>query len=184
MSNVRLGMLLFLFSEAVFFVFLLVGYINFHEGPGREVMAHGLDVAKTAVFTGFLVLSSLTIWLADRALAKNKFRPFVAWLVVTILFGATFLYGQLSEYARLFQQDITVSRDPLATGFFTVTGFHGLHVAAGLLLLVFLLVWSLIQNKRGRALPASASEGISLYWHFVDIVWIAVFAIVYIWGTR
>jgi heme/copper-type cytochrome/quinol oxidase subunit 3 len=177
-------MLLFLFSEAIFFIFLLVAYINFHSGPGQGVMTHALNVQKTAVFTVILMASSFTLWRAHHHGLKQRFGQFHFWLSLTILLGLAFLYGQLSEYFKLFHQEITVSKDPLATAFFTVTGFHGLHVCIGVILLVMLLAWSLVENRKNKTIPRGSLEAISLYWHFVDLVWIGVFGIVYWWGTR
>jgi heme/copper-type cytochrome/quinol oxidase subunit 3 len=183
-STVRLGTLLFLFSEAIFFAFLLVAYINFHLGPAKGSMTHDLDVMKSGVNTLILICSSFTAWRAHSAALKAQTRRFQTWLVFTILLGSVFILGQTSEYLHLFEKEVTISRDPLSTSFFTVTGFHGLHVCAGVLLYVFLLGWSELQNRNKRQVPAGSVEAISLYWHFVDIVWIAVFSIVYLWGTR
>lgn len=184
MSTAKLGMLLFLFSESIFFVFLLVAYINFHLGPAHGSMTHDLDVMKTGVNTLVLMCSSISAWQAHSAALQGKIRRFRFWLLVTIALGSVFVWGQASEYLRLFQKEITISRDPLSTSFFTVTGFHGLHVCAGILLFVMLLLWSIARQRENQAVPTGSVEAISLYWHFVDIVWIAVFAIVYIWGTR
>ena len=119
-----------------------------------------------------------------RPFFKERFADFKSWLVVTILLGSIFIWGQASEYLRLFEKEITISRDPLSTSFFTVTGFHGLHVCAGILFFMLLLGWSWVPRNSGRVVPAGSVVAISLYWHFVDVVWIAVFAIVYLWGTR
>jgi heme/copper-type cytochrome/quinol oxidase subunit 3 len=184
MSDVHVGTYLFLFSESIFFVFLLVAYINFHLGPAHGSMAHDLDVLKTATYTAFLLLSSGTAWRAHSAFLRGRTERFQAWLIATIILGLIFIYGQASEYLRLFEKEITISRDPLSTSFFTVTGFHGLHVCAGVLLFIMLLSWSMMQKRSSRAVPTGSVVAISLYWHFVDIVWIAVFAIVYLWGTK
>jgi heme/copper-type cytochrome/quinol oxidase subunit 3 len=184
MSTVRLGTLLFLFSESIFFAFLLVAYISFHLGPAHGSMTHDLDVVRTGINTVILISSSFTAWRAHSAALKGQIRRFQSWLILTILLGSTFIFGQASEYLHLFEKEITISRDPLSTSFFTVTGFHGLHVCAGVLLYVLLLGWSEVQNRLNRQVPTGSVESISLYWHFVDIVWIAVFFIVYIWGTR
>ena len=188
MSNVQIGMLLFLFSESIFFIFLLVAYVNFHSDVGhlgmKIPMTHDLDVKKTAVYTLILVASSLTAWRAHRHAENQRFHRFHIWLGATILLGSAFLWGQADEYFRLFRKEITISRDPLSTGFFTVTGFHGLHVCVGVLLLTLVLLGSMVQSHRNRSLPQSSVEAISLYWHFVDVVWIGVFFVVYIWGSR
>ena len=91
MSNAQLGMLFFLFSEAVFFIFLLIAYINFHLGPAKESLTHALDVQKTAIFTAILILSSLTAWRAHRNAIGRKFLRFHIWLAITIGLGSVFL---------------------------------------------------------------------------------------------
>jgi heme/copper-type cytochrome/quinol oxidase subunit 3 len=96
-----------------------------------------------------------------------------AWLLATIVLGSVFLFGQWSEYLRLFRQSITISQDLFGTTFFTLTGFHGLHVLAGILLLGVLIAF--------REHPI-ALETVSLYWYFVDAVWIAIFSVVYLWS--
>ena len=184
MSSTKLGMLLFLFSESIFFIFLLIAYINFHRGPAHGSMTHDLDVMKTGTYTLVLIASSFTAWRAHAAALQGNFSRFYAWLLFTIALGSAFIWNQSSEYLRLFEKEITISRDPLSTSFFTVTGFHGLHVCAGILLFVMLLVWSLIQQRSNRRVPTGSVEAISLYWHFVDLVWIGVFGIVYVWGTK
>src|SRR5271154_3192504 len=98
MSNVRLVMILFLASEAIFFTFLLVAYINFHLGPAQGSMAHDLDVMKTGVNTLILVASSFTAWRAHSAFLKAQFRRFQSWLLATIILGLAFVYGQATEY--------------------------------------------------------------------------------------
>jgi heme/copper-type cytochrome/quinol oxidase subunit 3 len=186
-TAVRLGMFLFLGSESIFFVFLLVAYINFHLGPAHGDMSRDLDVVRTGTYTVFLLFSSFSAWRAQVAAVNWQIRRFQSWLVVTIILGSIFIWGQGTEYLQLFEKEITISRDPLSTSFFTVTGFHGLHVCAGIALLVLLLVWSEAQHRSNgakRRLPEGSIEAISMYWHFVDLVWIAVFGIVYFWGTR
>ena len=184
MSRTRLSMLLFLASESVFFIFLLVAFVTFRIGPGHGDMTDDLNLFRTSIFTACLVASSFTAWRAELHSKQKNGKRFHYWLTATLLLGAVFLYGQLSEYFELFKKEITVSHDPLSTAFFTVTGFHGLHVCVGILLLAMLLVWSFWQRKSGRTVPHSAVESISLYWHFVDIVWVAVFSVIYIFGTR
>jgi heme/copper-type cytochrome/quinol oxidase subunit 3 len=184
MSKAKLGMLLFLFSETIFFVFLLVAYINFHVDQPHALIISDLDAKKTGVYTTILILSSASAFLAHKSAIAQNIVKFQMWLVATIALGSIFIFGQSREYFRLFNKEITVSRDALSTSFFTVTGFHGLHVCAGILLLVLLLFWSVYQNKSGKKVPFGSVEAISLYWHFVDIVWIAVFSVVYLWGAR
>lgn len=180
-DRIRLGMLLFIASEAVFFVLLIIAFAVYHReaGNGAEA-ARRLDVARTAAFTAALVSSSVTVWLAGRALRRNRRRAGLAWIAVTVLLGATFLAGQAREYAGLIREDVTISRDLFGTTFFTLTGFHGLHVLLGLLLLGTLVVMGLVWKRDEPR--ESAIESVSLYWHFVDVVWLVIFPVVYLWG--
>jgi heme/copper-type cytochrome/quinol oxidase subunit 3 len=101
------------------------------------------------------------------------------WMLVTIGLGATFIFGQGHEYVGLIQENLTISRDMFGTTFFTLTGFHGLHVIVGLILLTVAL-WIMIRGKEHEITDAGLMC-VSLYWHFVDLVWVAVFSVVYLW---
>jgi cytochrome c oxidase subunit 3 len=184
MSKAKLGMLLFLFSESIFFIFLLVAYINFHIDQPQALITSDLDVQKTSIYTSILIASSVTLFLAHRSAFRKKLKEFQVWLVLTIALGLVFIFGQMREYIQLFHKEITVSRDALSTSFFTITGFHGLHVCAGILLLILILFWSISQNRKGKNVPFGSIEAVSLYWHFVDIVWVGVFSVLYLWGAK
>ena len=101
-------------------------------------------------------------------------------LFATVLLGAIFLYGQGREYQRLISQNVTISRNLFGSTFFTLTGFHGLHVFMGLVAITILFGLALAGTfKKPHSV---AIEAISLYWHFVDVVWIVIFATVYLWA--
>jgi heme/copper-type cytochrome/quinol oxidase subunit 3 len=102
-----------------------------------------------------------------------------AWLIATIVLGGIFIVGQGLEYWTLFQSGVTIGLDLFATTFFTLTGFHGLHVSFGLLALLVVLGVALVSNLKHGRFPALGAVG--YYWHFVDVVWVFVFAIVYLW---
>jgi len=172
-SESRLGMLLFLLSEAVFFVMLMLSYAYFHP----QATAHSaLDITRTGFFTAALIASSFTVYMVEKNIRNNAFR---AWLLATIGLGALFLFGQSREYLGLIRQNITISRDLFGTTFFTLTGFHGLHVTVGVLLLA--MAYSLSWVRGGSAAQRRVLANVSLYWHFVDFVWIAIFTEVYVW---
>jgi heme/copper-type cytochrome/quinol oxidase subunit 3 len=177
----RLGMLLFIASEGVFFLLLIIAFVIYHEdaGNGPEAAAN-LDLVPTAIFTAMLMASSVTVWLAGRCRKRDRHRSCLGWIAATFTLGAVFLVGQGREYARLIHENVTISRDLFGTTFFTVTGFHGLHVFIGLVLLLVLLVSGLAW--RGREPRTAMVETVSLYWHFVDAVWMVVFPVVYLWG--
>lgn len=179
-SRTRLGMLLFVASEGVFFLLLILAYVMYHREQGNGPTAAGsLDVLRTGVFSVFLLASSATMALAGRQ-ARNESRTgFLGALAVTALLGSVFLAGQGWEYAQLLHEGVTISRDLFGTTFFTLTGFHGLHVLLGLLLMGSLL----ISARPGTGLPRSgALEAVSIYWHFVDAVWVVIFGVVYLWA--
>ena len=136
MSKIKAGMLLFVASESIFFLLLIIAYVVYHTttASGADA-ARFLDIGKTAVFTAALYSSSFTIWRAGINFTKGKRRAAFSWLLATIALGGFFLAGQGSEYFDLIRQNVTVSRDLFGTTFFTLTGFHGLHVFIGLIIL-------------------------------------------------
>ena len=183
MDKNRLAMLLFVASEAVFFILLIVAYVVYHTtSPSGADPARYLDIPKTAVFTACLIASSLTMWRAGIDLRTGRRRRAFAWLSATMALGAVFLAGQGGEYFSLFKQNMTISRDLFGTTFFTLTGFHGLHVLIGLIMLGTLLGLELQRGVAAR--PSKAVEGVSIYWHFVDAVWMIIFPVVYLWVLR
>jgi heme/copper-type cytochrome/quinol oxidase subunit 3 len=177
----RLGMLLFIASEAVFFLLLIIAFVVYHQEAGNSAeLAARLDVPRTTVFTLLLMLSSSTVWLAVRSRRRRRTASSFVWISATIALGVSFLVGQGREYARLVREDVTISRDLFGTTFFTLTGFHGLHVLFGVILLAMLLACGLLW--RGEEPRLTIVENVSLYWHFVDAVWLSVFPVVYLWG--
>ena len=182
MNKTRLAMLLFVASEAVFFILLIVAYVIYHAtSPSGADAARYLDVPRTALFTACLIGSSFTMWLAGIHFRTGRRRSALAWLLATMALGAVFLAGQGSEYVSLIEKDVTISRDLFGTTFFTLTGFHGLHVFIGLIMLGTLFG---LELKRGGTGPSEAVEGVSIYWHFVDVVWMIIFPVVYLWTLR
>lgn len=172
---------LFIVSEATFFVYLIIAYINFHFAShnGPEA-ARTLDTLKTGLYTIALLASSATLWRADASRKHESHPGLFWWLLATLVLGAVFLFGQGREYARLMRQDVTISRDLFGSTFFTLTGFHGFHVLIGLAMIGILCLLAVF-GRRGEPQPA-AVETISLYWHFVDAVWIVIFGVIYLWA--
>jgi heme/copper-type cytochrome/quinol oxidase subunit 3 len=176
----KLGMLMFVMSEAVFFFLLLAAYAFYHrqdmQGP---TAANSLDTLKSGIFSLALFASSGTLWLAERSHRRHDRRLVAVWLFATLALGAVFLAGQGLEYWHLLENNVTISRNLFGTTFFTLTGFHGFHVLIGLLLLAILLAVSTLGRKGEPAAPAMTC--VAIYWHFVDVVWIFIFAVVYLW---
>jgi heme/copper-type cytochrome/quinol oxidase subunit 3 len=174
------GLIAFIFSEATFFGALIVAYLEYRTrspGPGP----HDLDVPRTFLFSLFLFASSGTIYFAERRLARDDQRGFLTWWSISIVFGAVFLIGQITEYARLYADGITISTNLFTSAFFTLTGFHGFHVFVGLIALVTIgLLGRAGDFRSGRR--RVAVDTVSLYWHFVDAIWVLIFSLVYLWS--
>jgi heme/copper-type cytochrome/quinol oxidase subunit 3 len=173
----KLGMGLFLLSEVFFFALLILAYI-FFNASGASEQARSLTPATAAIFTVFLLGSSGTLWLAERSMAREQPGGLRLWLLVTIVLGAIFLIGQGREYALLIGENVTISSSLFGSSFFTLTGFHGLHVFSGLVALAIVLLLALRQPAAGT--HSIALETIGWYWHFVDVVWIVIFTIIYL----
>jgi cytochrome c oxidase subunit 3 len=179
MNKNKLMMIIFVGSEAFFFLALIISYVYYSYSGGRvESRAEYLDVGRTAIFTFFLFSSSLTVELAGRQLRAGNRKTMLALLLTTIVFGLIFLVGQGTEYARLIGLDITISKNVFGSAFFTLTGFHGLHVLIGLIVLS--VFSSVVYSGKFRKVEAIGFEPVSIYWHFVDAVWVAVFSVVYL----
>jgi heme/copper-type cytochrome/quinol oxidase subunit 3 len=178
-SKSKLAVGFFLQSETMFFLLLLVAYVIYNnrsmEGPTSST---ALDVPRTGFFTVCLLASSGTIWLAERHLRRGNRRAFLTTLGITIALGVVFLCGQAIEYAGLLGDSVTMSRNLFAATFFGVTGFHGLHVFGGVVALGVL--FALARSKGFDQKRADTVSAIAMYWHFVDVVWIAVFSIIYL----
>ncbi len=182
MEKNKLAMIMFIFSEAVFFTMLILAYVYFHGQVTRGLnTAALLDPLRTGIFSLFLFSSSFTVWRAGVAHERGQHTRQSVWLFITILFGLVFLSGQAIEWTGLFGQGATISNGLFGTTFFTLTGFHGMHVLIGLIMLAVMLVLSL----RGgyKTAPSPSVDVISLYWHFVDLVWVFIFGIVYLAGA-
>lgn len=181
MANNRMMVGFFVASESIFFLMLILAYVNFHgsqvDGP---TAVNSLNPIVTGIFSLFLLASSFSIWLAGKSLKNKNHRMLKFWLFVTILLGATFIFGQGLEWAGLIEKNITISRNVFGTTFFTLTGFHGFHVCVGLIMLSILLGLALFGDFKGP--KSDAVECVSIYWHFVDGVWIVVFSVIYLWA--
>jgi cytochrome c oxidase subunit 3 len=174
----KLGIWLLLGSEAVFFSSLIVTYIVFRGQAGEPAGHELLNIPLTAVNTFVLICSSMTIVTAISAIQGGSVRAMRGWLLATAALGSLFLGGQAYEFNRLFHEGLSLSSNLFGATFFTLTGFHGAHVLAGVIWIVFVLF-----KSRGGGLTQprhDAVELVGLYWHFVDVVWILIFTIVYL----
>ena len=179
LDNRKLAVWAFLGSECLFFGALISTYLLFHTrlngGPdARQIF----NIPYTSVSSFVLLMSSLTMVLALAAIQKEDHRSFRIWTIATAFLGMTFIGGQVYEFTEFFHKGFTIKTSPFGSSFFLLTGIHGAHVTIGILMLLSL--YSL--SKMGR-LPSKDSlrvELVGLYWHFVDVVWIVIFTVVYL----
>lgn len=168
----------FLASESLFFLALILGYVYYSSvtqnwATAREV----LDARTSGIYTGLLVLSSVTLTVAVRSYEKQQRGGFLAGAIATVLLGLAFLGHQVQEYRDLYAQSVAPDASIFGSAFYTLTGFHTLHVAIGLICLMIVL--TLMAKGRVRR-PSSGAKAVEYYWHFVDVVWLVVFSVVYL----
>ena len=183
LSNEKLTMWAFLGSECLLFGALISTYLLLRnkpddiEGVGPKV-SELFDIPFTSVSSFVLLMSSLTMVLAVQAITKGDDRQTRLWLGTTSAFGAIFIAGQVYEFTVFYREGLGYTTNISASAFYTLTGFHGVHVSLGIVMLASLYILS----QRGRLTQKNAEtvEIVGLYWHFVDIVWIVIFAIVYL----
>jgi cytochrome c oxidase subunit III len=179
-SRGRVGMLSLIFAESAIFVIFVVAYVYYigksTYGPQpRQVLE--LPILNTI----FLLSSSGTIMMAERALVKRAMAAFSAWWGLTIALGAIFLLGTGQEWHKLITKDgLTISTNLFGTTFYSLVGLHASHVIVGLIMLTAVLIFALT----GALKPEHTEkvEVLALYWHFVDAVWVVVFTVVYVIG--
>lgn len=174
------GMIFFIASEALIFANLIAAYLylEIRGGPWRLPSGEHLDWVFAAINTVILLSSSIPARIAGQSIAKGNQRGLVGGLIGAIILGAIFLGGQVYEYVKLIGEGFTLQSSTFGSAFFTLTGFHGLHVTIGLLFLIICLIRSIRGDFTAK--KHFAAEAGEMYWHFVDIVWIFVFSIVYL----
>ncbi|RNL64253.1 heme-copper oxidase subunit III [Nocardioides marmoriginsengisoli] len=191
-SMVSVGTIIWLSSELMFFAALFASYFTI-RAVSPELWAETtsqLNVPFASVNTTILVLSSVTcqlgVFAAERgqvgrtgALLNMKLWGLREWFVLTYIMGAIFIGGQAFEYAELIHEGITIPASSYGTMFYLTTGFHGLHVTGGLIAFLFVLGRTLVARRFTHEQAVTAIV-VSYYWHFVDVVWIGLFATIYI----
>ncbi|HEX9077090.1 MAG TPA: heme-copper oxidase subunit III [Anaerolineae bacterium] len=178
-DNRKLGIWTFLGSEVMFFSGLIVVYLVMRGRSTVGPLPHEvLDIPLTAVNTFVLLCSSLTMVTALSAIQRGNAQRMRLWLIATAVLGLLFLSGQAFEFNKLFNEGLSLSTNLFGATFFTLTGFHGTHVFIGVLWIGFVLA----RAFRGGITADNhlAVELVGLYWHFVDIVWIIIFTLVYL----
>lgn len=177
-NNDKLGMWIFLASEVMFFSSLIATFLAFKLRGQFEVGNEVLNIPVTALNTFILIVSSFTVVTALEAVRKGNQGRFRLMLLATAVLGVTFLTIQGFEWSALMREGITAGGTLFGTTFFVLTGFHGLHVTIGVLWLLILMMLAL--QGRYTAEDNVGFEIFGLYWHFVDIVWIVLFTVIYL----
>lgn len=174
----KLGMWLFLSSEIMFFGGLIAAFLHFKINTPSPAEAALLDIALIGINTFILLTSSFTVVLGLAAIKRGDSGALARYIGLTILLGSVFLAGQGYEFTMLYREGMTLQSSVYGSSFFTLTGFHGLHVLIGIAWAVFVL----LNAMRGKYSQNSYDgvEIFGLYWHFVDIVWIVLFTIIYL----
>jgi len=179
LSNNKLGMWMFLGSECLLFGGLISTYMLYRgrvsNGPAPDQV---YDIPFTSVSSFVLLMSSLTMVLAVSAAKRHDVRRTNLWLTITALLGATFVSGQIYEFTAFYREGLGFTTSLFGSSFYTLTGFHGVHVTVGVIMLLSLAV--MIRKDKISGDRAEVVELIGLYWHFVDVVWIIIFTLVYL----
>jgi heme/copper-type cytochrome/quinol oxidase subunit 3 len=178
-TNLKLAMWLFLASDCLFFGAFISSYLLYRgrsrSGPGPKDV---IDIPFTSATSFILLMSSLTMVLALAAIQRGDLRRLRIWLLATGLLGATFIAGQVYEFTEFSRKGLGLSENLFSSTFFVTTGFHGAHVTVGIIWLMSL--WGLAAQGRLGQKDAERVEIAGLYWHFVDVVWIVIFTVIYL----
>ena len=186
-DNRKLLMWLFLASDCLFFGALIATYLIFKGEPNLTLNAEGhpltpagiLDIPVTSQSTFVLLMSSVTMVLAVYGAQQRRLKMMKLWLLGTVLLGLVFLGYQVFEFATFGQEGLNLGVNQFGASFFLLTGFHGTHVGVGVLYLGSILLASFRRNGLGPEAGFHV-EIAGLYWHFVDIVWIVIFTVIYL----
>ena len=182
LDNTKLAMWAFLGSECLFFGSLISTYLLYRNRVLSGPTPHEIyDIPFTSVSSFVLLMSSLTMVLALAAIQRGDIRQLRIWLLATSLLGLTFLGGQAYEFTHFVHEGLTLRTNLFGSTFFVLTGFHGAHVGVGVLIL--LSIYALAAQGRIRREDSMTVELAGLYWHFVDVVWILIFTLIYLLPT-
>jgi cytochrome c oxidase subunit 3/cytochrome o ubiquinol oxidase subunit 3 len=178
-TNPKLAIWVFLASDCLFFGAFISAYLLYRGrskiGPSpKDVMS----IPFTSATSFILLMSSLTMVLALAAIQRGDVRRLRIWLLATALLGATFIAGQVYEFTEFSREGLGLGRNLFGSTFFVLTGFHGAHVTIGIIWLLSL--WGMSSQGRLGQGDAERVELAGLYWHFVDVVWIVIFTVIYL----
>ena len=173
--------MIWLGSELMFFAALFALYFTLRS-VNPEIWAVDtqlLNIPFASINTTILVLSSVTCQMGVFAAERGDVKNLRKWFIITFIMGSVFIAGQITEYTELVHQGLTLSSSPYGSVFYLTTGFHGLHVTGGLIAFLFVLARTYVA-KRFTHEQATSAIVVSYYWHFVDVVWIALFTTIYL----
>ena len=182
LTNAKLGIWLFLASEVMLFGALFASYILLRTGAAEwpTGRSQGLSIPLATLNTVVLIVSSVTMVMAWASLARGQFNPFRMWMGATILLGVAFLVVKYFEYSAKFHHGLYPSTNTFLAMYFTLTGLHGLHVIAGMTVNSYLWGPGAKLWKKDPRQFTNRVEYAGLFWHFVDLVWIFLFPILYL----
>ena len=180
-NMVSVGTIVWLASELMFFAALFAMYFTLRavNSATWSDYTEKLNIPFATVNTIILVLSSVTCQLGVFAAERGDVRKLRMWFIITFLMGSVFVAGQVTEYAQLVQEGITLSSSAFGSVFYLTTGFHGMHVTGGLIAFLFVLGRTYV-SRRFTHRQATTAIVVSYYWHFVDVVWIGLFTMIYL----
>ncbi|MEG9295648.1 cytochrome aa3 quinol oxidase subunit III [Mangrovibacillus sp. Mu-81] len=175
------GFWIFLGAEVALFATIFATYFALEGGTvGGPLPGELFDLKNTIIMTLLLLISSFTSGLSINELRRRNVKGMMVWLIITLLFGAGFLYMEISEFLHLIHEGAAIGTNAYWSSFYLLTGTHGLHVTLGILWIILVM----FQVKKRGLNPDTAKKLFvsSLYWHFLDFVWIFVFTSVYLLG--
>jgi cytochrome c oxidase subunit 3/cytochrome o ubiquinol oxidase subunit 3 len=176
----KVGMACLIIAESAIFTIFVVAYL-FYVGKSLTGPTPREVLETPIFFTVCLLSSSLTIHFAGKLLERGKRGAFLGLWFLTIVLGGLFLFGTGQEWHRLIhERGLTISTNLFGTTYYSLVGLHAFHVTAGLLMLAIVLLFGLA-GRVGRE-QSARMEVLSMYWHFVDVVWVVVFTVVYVLG--
>lgn len=179
LSNNKMAMWLFLGSECLLFGGLISTYMLYRGRHSENLGPDQLwDIPFTSASSFVLLMSSLTMVLAVSNAHRRNLRNAKIWLAVTASLGALFVAGQMYEFTVFYREGLGFTTSLFASSFYTLTGFHGVHVTVGIIMILSLV--AMLNKQRVTGDKAETVEMVGLYWHFVDIVWILIFTLVYL----
>lgn len=181
--NKVLGFWLFLGGETVLFGTLFSAFLALRHqvGDGNPTADELFKLSTVAIATAILLISSLTSVFAIQAMHRNQVKAMLNWLIITVVLGLGFLGLEIYEFYEYVHEGHKFSTSAFSTSFYTLVGFHGAHVLFGVLWITLLIIQ--ISTKKGLTVVTAPKVYVAgMYWHFIDVVWVFIFTVVYLMG--